>query len=136
MQFKMKIGFSLVQRSVYHHSWRKMAVGLHFNLGIRCGQAVCFMLYPSPQPEASRNATCILEVLLSHLCWYTNHPERGLVMVSLSTSKQMSEQCFKLGHDRFLPHPIEFITHNRPITPLYIVKVTDSVTNSMELGPS
>jgi hypothetical protein len=53
--------------------------------------------------------TCILKVLASNLGRGTNYPDSDVV--SLSPYRQIPEKWLKLGHDHFLPHPIQFIIH-------------------------
>jgi hypothetical protein len=54
-------------------------------------------------------------------------PWLRVFMVFLSPSRQMLGQYLKLGHDRFLPHPFQFIVHYLPLIRRCIVWDTESV---------
>jgi hypothetical protein len=64
--------------------------------------------------EAVSLLTCIRVVAGSNLVRATHYPERG---VSWFSSVPLGKicNCLKLGHDRFLPHSLQFIIHCYPI---------------------
>jgi hypothetical protein len=49
------------------------------------------------------------------------------LVVFLSPSRQMPGYYLKLGHDRFLPHPFQFIVHYHPLIRRCVVWDTESV---------
>jgi hypothetical protein len=68
-------------------------------------------------------------------------------MAFFSTSRQISEQQLKLGHDRFLPHPFQFIILYFPVIRRYTVlelltpslnrlQINIQIFKSVDVGPS
>jgi hypothetical protein len=48
-----------------------------------------------------------------------------IFVVFLSPPGNGWDSTLKLRHDRFLPHPLQFIIHHHPLIPRYIVWVTE-----------
>jgi hypothetical protein len=57
---------------------------------------------------------CIRDVPGSNLESETGYPDQGSFVVFLSSSKRIPDSPVKLGHDRFLPNPFQFIVHLSP----------------------
>jgi hypothetical protein len=70
--------------------------------------------------------TCIPEVLGFNFGWDTNYPVR-FFMVYIAPPGKIQNNIFKLGHDNFLSHRLQFVIHNHPIILCCILWVTDSV---------
>jgi hypothetical protein len=57
-----------------------------------------------------------------------------LFILFFSPSRKIPGEYLKLGYDHFFPHPYPFITHTSPITPCYIVPVTDNNVKQVQIN--
>jgi hypothetical protein len=58
----------------------------------------------------------------------TGYPDEGFSWLSSVPPGKFQDSNFKLVHDRFLPHPLQFIIHISSFIPSYIVCVTEKAS--------
>jgi hypothetical protein len=77
----------------------------------------------------------IQEVSRSNLGPETGYPDWGLSWSSSIPLGNCWDSAWKLGHDRFLPNPVQFITHLSPFIRRYTIWVTEKASFNYKLLP-